>query len=194
MVLINPPVYSRADGLADFIKLHITVALGDASCIHGLVATALSQLSMLRAKSGSQTAAQEASAILDECSHHIFEGVHLLHKKFENAGEALSLASISGAAFLGLTAVSDNCSGCYRVMEQLAVMFHKLAFMVLTFLSTMQSHLGNQYQLATHRQGMVKMVELRGGIDTLPRHFANQVTRWVLSTTLVLFIWLIFDY
>ena len=105
MVITNPPIYTRKDGFADLTKLHLTVALTDPSCLHGIVATALSQLSMLKAKSLSPTAPQEASNILDECSHHIFQAVHLLNKGFENPREALSLASLYGAALLALTAV-----------------------------------------------------------------------------------------
>ena len=80
----------------------------DSACIHGIVATGLSQLSMLKSRSLSPTPPQEAADILEESSQHFFEAVHLLNKKFENPKEALSLTSLFGLSILALASVRPH--------------------------------------------------------------------------------------
>lgn len=50
---------------------------------------------------------------------------------------------------------------------------------VLTLDSALQESSGNQKQCAATYNGLLKMIELRGGLDMLPRPIAYQVSRSV---------------
>ena len=158
--MTNSPIYKR-DGFTHLMNLHLTPALTDAACMHAISfipllppfrqrwliknrAMALSHLSILKLKSSSSLAVQEAGDMVDEAFVHIFEAVRLLNKKFEDPKEALSSTTLYGVALM----------------------------------ATCAAHLGNKVHLETHSKGMIRMIELRGGIDTLPRKVANQLSRY----------------
>ncbi|KAE9381158.1 hypothetical protein N431DRAFT_490595 [Stipitochalara longipes BDJ] len=142
----NPPIYHK-EGLPALLSLlSISLALGEAACIHAMVALSLYQVALIRFRASVSSdwgTRREIEETRNAASHHVMEAVRLLNKKFENPKESLSITSLISAAMLG------SCT----------------------------SFSGDKDHFFAHHNGILKMVEIRGGIDTIPRGLAHQISR-----------------
>ncbi|PMD42743.1 hypothetical protein L207DRAFT_581395 [Hyaloscypha variabilis F] len=142
----NAPIY-QGDGFRDLMNVaQISLALSDPVCMRAVMAIAASQLSTIKSNALAPyhwKGREEAKQLIDDAVYHMSEGVRLLNERFEDPKQSLTVASVFGAALLGLCPF----------------------------------YLGDISLAEAHHEGMLKMIELRGGINALPRYLASQMIR-----------------
>jgi hypothetical protein len=104
----NAPIY-QGDGFRDLMNVaQISLALSDPVCMRAVMAIAASHLSTIKSNALAPydwKGREEAKQLIDDAVYHMSEGVRLLNERFEDPKESLTVASVFGAALLGLCPV-----------------------------------------------------------------------------------------
>jgi hypothetical protein len=105
----SPPIY-QGDGFKDLMNtVQVAIALSDPVCLRGLLACAASHLSSVKLNvlpPWDWKRREQVNQGMEDAFSHMSEGIRLLNQRFEDPKQALTAASLFGAALLGMCAVS----------------------------------------------------------------------------------------
>ncbi|KIW15317.1 hypothetical protein PV08_05362 [Exophiala spinifera] len=159
--VLNPPLYGTTNkSVAAFTLIDILRGMvNDEGCMHAIVADAAWEISARRLKNNEL---EEAARSQREAGFHFFEAVKFLQRRLENSKEALSCSTIVTSCHLAGVAVGYTLGAfAYQDVDGERIPQTK----------------GGKEQFAAHHNGIIRMVQMRGGIDTLPRQAAYHVSK-----------------